>query len=542
MASKQTQPIGIELAKRRLITEEDINKALEYQKQYPNKKLGDIINTLHLCDSQKLIEAIGEILDEKAILLEEKDIKINISDYISLDIARQNMAVPFEITAGRIKVCFADTSNKRAIETVRLLLLNKGLVMDKYISFETNVEKVLDSLEGVASENINTNRDITGLVDSIIKTAMEKRASDIHIEPMENEVRVRYRIDGELITAVNIEKDKQQQIIGRLKAISNMHQEKQESQDGRILLYPDYNIRVSSQKNVYGEKFVLRLLKKNAGIQKIFDLGFPKDEQLLRSCFDKRNSITVVAAPTGEGKTTTLYSIIDYLNRPEINITTIEDPVEIRIPGLNQIEIDVKTSFSDSLRTVLRQDPDIILVGEIRDTETAEIAMQAGQTGHYVLSTIHTIDSIEVITRLRKMGVSDYDISSTLATSVSQRLVRRVCPNCARERNFTKEEKEIMENIANRYEVDIDFSGRTTYDIVGCDKCNHTGYYGRIAIFEVLSIQDDIKELIMKGASSIEIRRQALKGRYRPLVIDGLHKILTGYTTLDELNNKLRIF
>ena len=209
---------------------------------------------------------------------------------------------------------------------------------------------------------------------------------------------------------------------------------------------------------------------------------------------------------------------------------------------LNQIEIDVKTSFSDSLRTVLRQDPDIILVGEIRDTETAEIAMQAGQTGHYVLSTIHTIDSIEVITRLRKMGVSDYDISSTLATSVSQRLVRRVCPNCARERNFTKEEKEIMENIANRYEVDIDFSGRTTYDIVGCDKCNHTGYYGRIAIFEVLSIQDDIKELIMKGASSIEIRRQALKGRYRPLVIDGLHKILTGYTTLDELNNKLRIF
>ena len=542
MASKQTQPIGIELAKRKLITEDDINKALEYQREYPSKKLGDIINILNLCDSQQLIRAIGEILDEKAILLEERDIKINITDYISLDIARKNLAIPFEISAGRIKVCFADTSNKRATETVRLLLLNKGLVMDKYITFETNVEKILDSLEGVASENINTNRDITGLVDSIIKTAMEKRASDIHIEPMEDEVRVRYRIDGELITAVKIEKDKQQQIIGRLKAISNMHQEKQEAQDGRILLYPDYNIRVSSQKNVYGEKFVLRLLKKNAGIQKIFDLGFPKDEQLLRSCFDKRNSITVVAAPTGEGKTTTLYSIIDYLNSPEINITTIEDPVEIRIPGLNQIEIDVKTSFSDSLRTVLRQDPDIILVGEIRDKETAEIAMQAGQTGHYVLSTIHTIDSIEVITRLRKMGISDYDISSTLATSVSQRLVRRVCPHCSKQRNFTKEEKEIMEKIANQYEASIDFSGRTTYDVVGCDKCNHTGYYGRIAIFEVLSIEDSIKELIMEGASSIEIKRQALKGRYRPLIIDGLHKILTGYTTLDELNKKLRIF
>ena len=321
-----------------------------------------------------------------------------------------------------------------------------------------------------------------------------------------------------------------------------MHQEKQESQDGRILSYPDYNIRVSSQKNVYGEKFVLRLLKKNAGIKKIFDLGFPKDERLLKDCFDKRNSITVIAAPTGEGKTTTLYSIIDYLNRPEINITTIEDPVEIRIPGLNQIEIDTKTSFSDSLRTVLRQDPDIILVGEIRDKETAEIAMQSGQTGHYVLSTIHTIDSIEVITRLRKMGISDYDISSTLATSVSQRLIRKICPHCGRKREFSEEEKHIMKEIADHYHVEIDFKGKTTFDAVGCEKCNHTGYYDRIAIYEVLVIDDCVKELIMNGASSIEIRKQALNGKYRPLIIDGFNKVLNGYTTLEEINKKLRIY
>ena len=382
MPGKQTQPIGIELAKRRLITEEDINKALEYQKEYPSRKLGDIINTLGLCDSKVLIQAIGEILDENSILLKEEDIKISVSDYISLDTARKYKAIPFEITAGKIKVCFADSFNKKSIETVKLLLLNKGLIMEKYITFESNIENILNSLEGTATDNINTNMDIIGLVDSIIKTGMEKRASDIHFEPMEDKLRVRYRIDGELITAVNIEDEKQAQIIGRLKAISNMHQEKQESQDGRILTYPDYNIRVSSQKNVYGEKFVLRLLKKNAGIKRIFDLGFPNDEKLLKDSFDKRNSITVIAAPTGEGKTTSLYSIIDYLNRPDINITTIEDPVEIRIPGLNQIEIDSKTSFSDSLRTVLRQDPDIILVGEIRDNETAEIAMQSGQTGH----------------------------------------------------------------------------------------------------------------------------------------------------------------
>ena len=542
MDAKKRQPIGIELVKRGLITELDIEKALDYQKQYPNKKLGDIINILGLCDSRVLIQTIGEILDEKAIYLTAKDITINVTDYISIDIAKNNKAIPFDIVAGRIKVCFADTSNKRAIETVRLLLLNKGLVMEKYFTFESNIEKILTSLEGVANEKINTNSNITELVDSIIKTAMEKRASDIHIEPMEHEVRVRYRIDGELYTAVTIENEKQSQIIGRLKAISNMHQEKQEAQDGRILVYPDYNIRVSSQRNVYGEKFVLRLLKKNTDIKRLFELGFPEDDQLVNKAFNKRNSITLVAAPTGEGKTTTLYSIIDYLNRPEINITTIEDPVEIRIEGLNQIEIDPRTTFSDSLRTVLRQDPDIILVGEIRDNETAEIAMQAGQTGHYVLSTIHTIDSIEVLTRLRKMGVSNYDIASTLATSVSQRLVRRLCPNCKREREYTEQEKAVLESIIKKYNLPIDLAGKTTYEAVGCPKCNNTGYYDRIAVFEVLILTDNLREMIVNNSSTIEIREQAMKEGYEPLVIDGIKKVINGTTTLEELNKKLLIY
>lgn len=542
MAQKQIQPLGIELAKRRIITEGDINKALDYQKLHPKKKLGDIINILHLCDSDILIKAIGEILDEKAILLEQSNININITDYISLDIAKTNKAIPFDIEDGRIKVCFADTTNKKAIETVRLLLLNKGLIMDKYITFETNIDEILNSLEGVASDNINTNRDITGIVDSIIKTAIEKRASDIHFEPLDDKLRIRYRIDGQLITAVNIDKDKQTQIIGRLKAISNMHQEKQESQDGRIILYPEYNIRVSSQKNIYGEKFVLRLLKKNAGIKKIYDLGFPKDEELIKRSFNKKNSITIIAAPTGEGKTTTLYSIIDMLNKPEINITTIEDPVEIRIAGLNQIEIDSKTSFSNSLRTVLRQDPDIILVGEIRDKETAEIAMQSGQTGHYVLSTIHTINSIEVITRLRKMGISNYDISSTLATSVSQRLVRKVCPHCAKQREFNDQEKEIIKSIAEKYDFEVDFKDKKTYNVIGCEKCSNTGYYDRIAIYEVLIITDEIRDLITKNASNIEIRNEALRCGFKPLIVDGINKVLEGTTTLEELNNKLAIY
>ena len=536
------QPLGIELVKRGIVSEDDIEKALDYQKMHPRKKIGDILNILKLCDPNILISAIGEILDEKAIYLQENDIRVNILEYLSLDIAKQNKAVPFDVVAGKVKVCFADTSNRKSVETVRLLLLNKGLIMEKYITFETNINSVLDSLEGVASDNIDTNADVSGLVDSIIKTAIEKRASDIHIEPLERNLRVRYRIDGKLTTAVTIDKDKQAQIIGRLKAISNMHQEKQESQDGRILLYPEYNIRVSSQKNVYGEKFVLRLLKKNEDVKKIFELGFPNDEDLVNRCFNKKNSITVVAAPTGEGKTTTLYSIIDYLNKPEINITTIEDPVEIRINGLNQIEIDSKTSFSNSLRTVLRQDPDIILVGEIRDQETAEIAMQAGQTGHYVLSTIHTIDSIEVITRLRKMEISNYDISSILATSVSQRLVRRLCKKCAKEREFTEKEKEIINKIGERYNMKFDLDGKKTYDAVGCKYCNNTGYYDRIGIFEVLLINDQIRELITNNASSLEIRTKALETGYRPLIIDGINKIIDGITTLDELNSKLIIY
>lgn len=542
MATKQMQPIGIELAKRNLITQSDINRALEYKKEHPEKKLGDIINILGLCEPARLLEAMSEILDVKTILLTDSDIKINPKDYMSLDIMKKNKVIPFEIETGRIKVCFADNTNRRITETIRLLLLNKGLVMIEYITFETNIDRILNDIEGIGSEAINPNGDITALVDSIIKTGMEKRASDIHFEPMENSLRIRYRIDGELITAIKLENEKQSQIIGRLKAISNMHQEKQESQDGRILLYPEYNIRVSSQKNIYGEKFVLRLLKKNEGIKRIFDLGFPNDEKLLKDTFDKRNSITIIAAPTGEGKTTTLYSVIDYLDKPEFNITTIEDPVEIRIDGLNQIEVDNKITFSDSLRTVLRQDPDIILVGEIRDKETAEIAMQAGQTGHYVLSTIHTIDSIEVITRLRKMGISNYDISSTLASSISQRLVRKVCPYCSYERDFNEKEKEIITKIANKYGINIDFYGKKTFDTIGCEKCNNTGFYGRTAIYEVLEINDTIRQLIVNDSSSMEIRNVALQTGYKPLILDGIYKVLNGLTTLKELNKKLLIY
>ena len=545
MDFKRRQPMGVELVKRNIVTEEDIERALQYQREHPNMKIGDILYELKAANPRTLIEAIGDILGEKGILLDSQTIKVRLTDYMSLDVAKANKAVPFEVDNNKIKVCFANTTNKSRMETVRLLLLNKGLVMEKYITFAKDIDNYLQSLGGEVYDDVKkTSGDatVTELVDSIIKTGIKRRASDIHIEPLENEIRVRYRIDGELFTALKIDKEKQAQLIGRLKAISNMHQEKQESQDGRITLYEDYNIRVSSQPNINGEKFVLRLLKKDTDIRNIFELGYPGDEDSVRKSFNKRNSITVIAAPTGEGKTTTLYSIIDYLNRPEINITTIEDPVEIRIDGLNQIEIGAKSTFSGSLRTVLRQDPDIILVGEIRDLETAEIAIQAGQTGHYVLSTIHTIDSIEVINRLRKMEVSNYDIASILATTVSQRLVRRLCPECKRERPLTDSEKQIMTKILNKYGENIDLSNVKTYDPVGCKHCDNTGYYERIGIFEILDFTEEIKELIVQGASTLEIRQKAVELGYRPLIVDGINKVISGITTLDELNKKLLFY
>ena len=542
MALNGKAPIGVELVKRGVVTENDIQAAIEYQKEHPDKKIGDILNILNLCPQRDLIRAMGDILGEKVMVLRVDSINVNVNDYMSIDVCRACKAVVFDVLGGKAKVCFADTANKRAIEQVRLLLLNRGLVMEKYLTFESSIDTVIESLEGSADGNITTAGDVTGLIDTIIKTAMEKRASDIHVEPLENTIRVRYRIDGELVTVASIDKQRLTQVVGRLKAISNMHQEKQESHYGRILLYNDYNIRVSSQKTVNGEKFCLRLLKKNAGIKNIFDLGFPNDEEILKKSFDKRNSITVIAAPTGEGKTTTLYSVLDYLNKPEINVTTVEDPVEIRVSGINQIEIDAKSNFASSLRTILRQDPDIILIGEIRDLETAEIAFQAGQTGHYVLSTIHTIDAIEVITRLRKLGISDYDISSTLATSVSQRLVRRICPHCAVKRKFTAQEKSIMNKLVEKYGDTLDFTDKFTYDTKGCKECNYTGYLNRIAVFEILEVTEPIRELISAGASSLKVREQAIQDGYRPLLVDALQKVVDGYVTLEEVNKKLVLF
>lgn len=538
----QKVPLGVALIRKGLIKQSDVEKAIDYQTMHNGIKLGEAFRVLKVCDEQALINTIGEVQGVKAVQIDPKIFNFDFTKYISMDIVKQHKVLPFEINENRIKVAFDDPTNKDIQKIIRLNLMGKGYSMDVYVTFGAYIDEIVQNIENkieVDKELDSYGKDTAQLIDNIIRSAMAKRASDIHIEPMEDKVRVRYRIDGELLVVANIEKSKQAQVIGRLKSISNMHQEVQLSQDGRILLYPDYNIRVSSQMNVYGEKFVLRLMKKEASISGLEELGYPDEKTVMEKCFNKRNCIAVIAAPTGEGKTTTLYSALNLLNKPEVNITTVEDPVEIRIPGLNQVEVNKRVSFADSLRTILRQDPDIILLGEIRDKETAEIAVQAGQTGHFVLSTIHTVDCIEVITRLRKLGISSYDIGSVLATSIAQRLVRRVCHNCAKERAFTDDEKREFEKIAKRYDVNFNFDNAHTFEPVGCPECNNTGFRGRIAANEILSVSDDIKEAIISEAPIMDIRAAAFDTGYRPLIVDAFAKVLEGYTTISEVRKKL---
>lgn len=535
-------PIGIEFIKRGLLTENQVDRVLEYQKEHKELKFAEIVDILDMCDKSALLDVLSYKIQVTGVML-DGEIEINPVKYLPRDIIINYKVLPFALVGNKLKVAFADPQNPTRVKEVELLLMNQGYEMEIYVTLYTSIMKQISNIRTVERDYVDKEeKDTTKLVDNIIMTAIEKRASDIHIEPMEDKIRVRYRIDGKLLTVTELPKNRQDNLIGRLKAISNMHQEIVYDQDGSINTYDGYSIRVSSQKNVNGEKFVLRLLKKNADKRSLFELGFMNNNELVDKAFNRKNSLIVIGAPTGEGKTTTLYSVIEYLNKPEINIISIENPVERRIPGINQVEIAPNITFASALRTVLRQDPDIILVGEIRDEETAKIAIEAGQTGHLVLSTIHTIDAVEVVTRIRKMQVSNYDVSATVATTISQRLVRRLCNKCKKEHVLTDEEKKYIEKVSKSTGVDFDLEHAKTYEPVGCKYCNDIGYYERVAMFEVLCIDDYLKDMISEGKPSIEIRDYAIKNTdYKPMVVDGINKVLQGITTVEEIKNKITI-
>ena len=534
--------LGTELINKGLITEQQRDEALEYQKQHPEFKLGEVIDILNMCDKKRLLSIVAEQIKQKSVNLNDV-ISIDYTEFLPRDVVINNKAFPFGIDGTTVKVAFSDPLDEKAVNEVKLLLINKGFQMDKYFTLYSMIMEQIQDVRNVNDKFVDTNeKDTTVLVDNIILTAIKQRASDIHVEPLENKVRIRYRIDGEMLEVSELPKSRQGVLTGRLKSISNMHQEITTDQDGRINSYDNYSIRVSTQKNINGEKFVLRLLKKNANIRTLEELGFPGSEKIAKAAFDKKNGIILLCAPTGEGKTTTLYSILDYLNSPNINVVTIEDPVEIRMSGVNQVEINHDTSFANALRTVLRQDPNIILVGEIRDRETAQTAIESGQTGHLVLSTIHTVNAIEAITRIRKMGISDYDVASTFVTVISQRLIRRLCNKCKKPHKITEEDKKYIEAVEKATGQKFDLEKAKMYEPVGCEECSNTGYYERIGAFEILYVDEYLKEMISSGESSIDIKKYAVENtEYKPLIVDAVNKCLQGITTLEEIQKRMSI-
>ena len=379
------------------------------------------------------------------------------------------------------------------------------------------------------------NAPVTKLVSSIINGAIDARASDIHIEPQEHDVRVRYRVDGILRDAIEIPSSVQQEVVSHIKILTDMDiSEHRLPQDGHLSVQfrgKEYDLRVSSMPSVGGEKIVMRVLDKSVGIWALDDVVRSEgDRGKFELLMKNPCGMLLLTGPTGSGKTTTLYSVLQVLNTPDQNIVTIEDPVEYRLKGITQVQVNVVAgvTFANGLRSIVRQDPDIILVGEIRDLETAEIAIRAALTGHLLLSTLHTNDAVGVVSRLVDLGVPPFMAASTLLGSVSQRLIRTCCEKCKQAYKPSQEELDRIQDVVQDKNV-------TFYRSSGCNSCYHTGYYGREAIFEILPITYQIRKMIIEGNSTDEIKAQAINEGMRTLRLSGLEEVLAGKTTLEEL-------
>lgn len=371
-------------------------------------------------------------------------------------------------------------------------------------------------------------------VNSIIEQAIKNRASDIHIEPTEKDLRIRFRIDGQLTEAMRTIKSTHAPVVTRVKIMANMNiAERRLPQDGRFDFTTggkNIDIRVSSLPTVFGEKLVLRLLDKENFIMTKEQLGFEEEDLVLFDKLIKRpNGIVLLTGPTGSGKTTTLYAMLRELNKPNVNIITVEDPVEYSLEGINQVQVNEKAglTFATALRSILRQDPDIIMIGEIRDTETAEIAIRSAITGHLVLSTLHTNDAAGAVTRLIDMGIEPYLVSSSVVGVIAQRLARKICDNCRISYKASKGEKELL-GISENEDITL-YKGR------GCPVCNKTGYRGRIPIYEIMTVTSDIRELINAKVSSDVIGAQAVKNGMKTLRESAKRLVLQGKTTIDEM-------
>lgn len=520
----------------------------------PKKYLGEILIEKGFVSKEDVLNALTEQSKAKYIDLSKfKGIKPEIVKIIDEGIARRFICIPISKENDILTVAMKDPTDIVAIDTLRRLTGFKIRVveanehkiielLDRVFSGLDNIPQMISELEEIKEEKeeIDVNQlkiaaedaPIVRFVNSLFIKAIEKRATDIHLEPRENDVSLRLRIDGILHNFPAPPKSAYPGIVTRLKILSNLDiGERRLPQDGRIKIkigIKEIDVRVSTLPTIFGEKIVMRLLDKEKLVLNMEELGFEKEElEKFKKALKRPYGMIIVTGPTGSGKTTTLYSGLTYINTPEKNIVTIEDPVEYQLEGINQVQIKPKIglTFANVLRTLLRQDPDVIMVGEIRDLETAQIAIQASLTGHLVISTLHTNDTVSTISRLYYMGVEPYLIADAINIVLAQRLVRKICPEC---KMIDEEGIEILKNYGLKDKEIVAYKGK------GCSLCDFTGYYGRIAIYEVLEFTKEIREMILKKRSDDEIKELAIKQGMRTLRESAIRKVLNGITTISE--------
>lgn len=551
--------LGDLLVNHKVITPEQLDEGLKIQKER-HQKLGEVLVDTGICTEDAIAKALATQFNLEIVDLTGVDIPDEISRLIPVNICKKYTAIPFayhENNANVLKVAMSDPMDMDALDdfsiitnmqieavvaTPRSIIVaidrtfgaSEVLsVADQYAK-EKEMQAQKDELEDADVNDDVNNSPIVQLVKSMIEQAVRQRASDIHIEPMEHQVRVRYRIDGALFEKMVYSVRLLPAIVARIKIIGGMDiSEKRKPQDGRITQVVDrqeFDIRVSILPTVYGEKVVMRLTSKNALTRAKSQLGLNEHEtKLFDHIFSNPHGIILVTGPTGSGKSTTLYTALSELNKEDVNIITVEDPVEANINGINQVHVNAKAelTFASALRSILRQDPDIIMIGEIRDGETANIAVQASITGHLVVSTLHTNSSSASPARLIDMGCEPYLLADSIVGIIAQRLVRRLCPECKKPKKPTEEEREILKLDDNQ---DV-----TIYEPCGCPKCDNAGFKGRIGVYEIMDVSTPVRRAIAKSATAEEIKDRALEAGMSTLRMSATRYVLEGITSVSEM-------
>lgn len=548
--------LGDVLVNSGVITAEQLQKGLELQKG-SGRKLGETLVDEGITTEENIAKALSSQLGYEMVDLQDVSIDEEILNLVPPNILKKHKMIPFEYSKmgmNVLRVAMSDPMNMAAMDDINIITnlqvepvvatpRDVMLALDRYYG-QAEVNSALEEYvkektsqmaeqEDIYSDDIN-NSPIVQLVKTMIEQAVRQRASDIHIEPMEKQVRVRYRIDGALYEKAAYNISLLPALVARIKIIGGMDiSEKRKPQDGRITQVVDrreFDIRVSILPTVYGEKIVMRLTSKNALSREKSQLGLkPHDLQRFDHILKNPHGILLVTGPTGSGKSTTLYTALSELNKEDVNIITVEDPVEANIDGINQVQVNNKAdlTFASALRSILRQDPDIIMIGEIRDQETASIAVQASITGHLVVSTLHTNSAASTITRLVDMGIEPYLIADATVGVIAQRLVRRLCPDCKREK---KADAEDLEMLMRKPEEDL-----TIYEPCGCAKCDGTGFRGRIGVYEIMEVTPQLKHIISKGGEVEAIKAQALKDGMHTLRMSATELVLDGTTSVQEM-------